>query len=57
MTTVETDNDAKKAGGYFKEKLTIAASRFNNDECIRAIAKVTSHKLKVPNEKHMPRLV
>ena len=57
MTTQRTDNDVKKAGGYLKEKFTIVASRISHDEVVRAIAKVSSHKLKLPNEKHMLRLL
>lgn len=57
MSTTRTDNDAKKVGGYLKEKWTIGMSRIDDDECVRAVTKVTSHKLKVPNEKHMARLI
>jgi hypothetical protein len=57
MTTSQTDNDAKKLGGYLKEKLTIAWTRFSDDELVRAVTKVSSHMLKIPNEKHMQRLI
>jgi hypothetical protein len=57
MTTSQTDNDAKKLGGYLKEKLTIAWTRFSDDELVRAVTKVASHMLKIPNEKHMQRLI
>jgi len=57
MTTQTTDNDAKKLGGYLKEKLTIAWSRFSDDELVRAVTKVSSHMLKIPNEKHLQRLI
>lgn len=57
MTTSTTDNDAKKLGGYLKEKMTIAWTRFSDDELVRAVTKVSSHMLKIPNEKHMQRLI
>lgn len=57
MSTDERNNDAKKGGGYLKEKFVIGISRFTNDEVERAIMKVTSHMLKAPNEKHMNRLI
>eukprot|EP01063_Lacrimia_lanifica_P036844 TRINITY_DN7413_c0_g1_i1.p1 TRINITY_DN7413_c0_g1~~TRINITY_DN7413_c0_g1_i1.p1 ORF type:complete len:568 (+),score=219.45 TRINITY_DN7413_c0_g1_i1:67-1770(+) len=50
-------SDAKKAGGYMKEKLIIARSRLTSNEVERAIYKATSHKLKPPNEKHVARLL
>ena len=53
----ETTNDLKKAGGYLKEKLAIGMTRWSDDELERAVIKVTSHKLKAPNEKHMARLI
>lgn len=49
--------DAKKGGGYLKEKLIIGLTRFTSDEVERAILKVTSHMLKAPNAKHMERLI
>lgn len=51
------DADAKKGGGYLKEKFIIGLTRFSNDEVERAIMKVTSHMLKAPNAKHMERLL
>ncbi|KAJ9471012.1 putative clathrin assembly protein [Diplonema papillatum] len=50
-------SDAKKVGGYLKEKAIIALTRVTENEVDRAIIKVTSHKLKPPNEKHLKRLV
>lgn len=52
-----TDGDAKKGGGYLKEKFIIGLTRFTSDEVERALMKVTSHMLKAPNEKHMERLL
>jgi hypothetical protein len=57
MATQKTDNDAKRLGGYLKEKWTIGMSRVSSDEVVRAIMKVTSHKLKTPNPKHLARLI
>jgi hypothetical protein len=57
MATEETNNDAKRLGGYLKEKWTIGVSRISSDEVVRALAKVTSHKLKLPNQKHLERLI
>eukprot|EP01059_Diplonema_ambulator_P027184 TRINITY_DN4495_c1_g1_i1.p1 TRINITY_DN4495_c1_g1~~TRINITY_DN4495_c1_g1_i1.p1 ORF type:complete len:475 (+),score=156.93 TRINITY_DN4495_c1_g1_i1:36-1427(+) len=53
MTAVE----AKKTGGYLKDKVMIAKTRVMSDEVQRAILKTTSHKLKPPNEKHVDRLI
>eukprot|EP01064_Diplonema_japonicum_P009275 TRINITY_DN16744_c0_g1_i1.p1 TRINITY_DN16744_c0_g1~~TRINITY_DN16744_c0_g1_i1.p1 ORF type:complete len:483 (+),score=122.97 TRINITY_DN16744_c0_g1_i1:49-1497(+) len=53
MSTAE----AKKTGGYLKDKVLIAKTRVMSDEVQRAILKTTSHKMKPPNKKHMDRLV
>eukprot|EP01060_Flectonema_neradi_P005727 TRINITY_DN13834_c0_g1_i1.p1 TRINITY_DN13834_c0_g1~~TRINITY_DN13834_c0_g1_i1.p1 ORF type:complete len:492 (+),score=133.59 TRINITY_DN13834_c0_g1_i1:104-1579(+) len=48
--------EAKRTGGYFKDKAKLAATRVQGNEIERAILKTTSHKLKPPNEKHLARL-
>ena len=57
MSTARTSNDAKKAGGYLKEKFTIGISRVTGDEVSRSIMKTTSHMLKAPKDKHLQRLL
>ncbi|KAH8609933.1 ANTH domain [Trypanosoma vivax] len=50
-------NELKRGVGYLKEKAILGLSRVTGADLDRAIIKLTSHKLKVPKEKHMQRLL
>jgi hypothetical protein len=57
MTTHSGDHGVKKAGTYLVNKAHVLKSRVSQDELERAIWKTTSSKVKVPNEKHMERIL
>eukprot|EP00756_Hemistasia_phaeocysticola_P003863 Hpha_TRINITY_DN12491_c0_g1::TRINITY_DN12491_c0_g1_i1::g.42996::m.42996 len=50
-------HEAKRYGGYVKEKAAIARTKVTGDEIERAVLKCTSHAAKAPNEKHLSRLL
>ena len=55
--TREDVDKAKRTGGAVLDKLMVAKTRVTSNELERALLKVTSHKLKEVNPKHLGRLV